>query len=95
MSLPENFPTSPHQVLHPDIRWYPADSSLESIKHKLLPPLVTNLRNLVKEFRDSNYSNASETSRNLLNWWFNENHYINSNDEFSTLVILLNNDLLL
>lgn len=84
MSLPKNFPVSPHQILHPDIRWYPADSSLESIKHKLLPPLVTNLRNLVKEFRDSNYSNASETSRNLLNWWFNETHYINSNDEFSS-----------
>lgn len=84
MSLPENFPSSPHQILHPDIRWYPADSSLESIKHKLLPPLVTNLRSLVKEFRDSNYSNASETSRNLLNWWFNETHYINSNDEFSS-----------
>ncbi len=84
MSLPENFPISPHQILHPDIRWFPADSSLNSIKHKLLPPLVTNLRNLVKKFRDSNYSDASETSRNLLNWWFNETHYINSDNEFSS-----------
>lgn len=83
MVLPDSFPNSPYEILKPEERWYPADSSLETIKHKLLPPLVTNLRQLVKEFRDSGYKEASYTSKHLLNWWFVEKHFINENGDFS------------
>ena len=41
---------------------------------KLMPPLVAALRRKVKEFRDSAYVGATDTSKSLLNWWFKEPH---------------------
>ena len=72
MALHKNFPTDPHEILDPKIRWSPADES----QHKLIPPLVKNLREEIKKFRDSNYEKASNTSKSLLNWWFKETHLI-------------------
>ncbi len=52
MALHKNFPDSPHAVLDPDIRWFPADEALrETSMEKLMPPLVSQLRKKVKEFR--------------------------------------------
>jgi type III restriction enzyme len=77
MALHPNFPESPHAILDPDIRWFPADESLrESSMEKLMPPLVAELRRKVKVFRDSGYVGATETSRSLLNWWFNTPHLL-------------------
>ena len=47
---------------------------------KLVPPLVAQLRKKVKEFRDSNYIGACDTSMSLLNWWFKEVHLILQTD---------------
>ena len=45
MALHKDFPTSPHAILDPDVRWFPADEVLrESGMEKLMPPLVVNLR---------------------------------------------------
>ncbi|MBS9405665.1 DEAD/DEAH box helicase family protein [Halomonas sp. TRM85114] len=75
MALHSDFPDSPHAILDPDIRWFPADEALrETSMDKLMPPLVASLRKKVKEFRDSGYVGASDTSRSLLNWWFKEPH---------------------
>ena len=72
MVLHPDFPESPHDILDPDIRWFPADKSLrETSSEKLMPPLVPELRKQVKAWRDKNYSGATDTSRSLLNWWFN------------------------
>ncbi len=43
---------------------------------KLMPPLVAELRRKVKEFRDGGYVGAAETSKSLLNWWFNTPHLL-------------------
>ncbi len=43
---------------------------------KLMPPLVPQLRRKVKEWRDSGYVGATDTSRSLLNWWFNTPHLL-------------------
>lgn len=68
---PEDFPRSPHAILDPEIRWYPSEDTLRLTSADcLLPPLVAALRRRVKEFRDSGYVGASETSKSLLNWWF-------------------------
>jgi type III restriction enzyme len=73
MALHPNFPESPHAILDPAIRWFPADEALrESSMEKLMPPLVAELRRKVKEFRDKAYVGAADTSRSLLNWWFNK-----------------------
>lgn len=77
MALHPDFPHSPHAVLDPDVRWFPADEALrETSMDKLMPPLVAKLRQEVKEFRDSGYEDATETSRSLLNWWFREPHLL-------------------
>ena len=70
MALHPDFPGSPYVVIDPSIRWFPADEALrETSSDRLMPPLVSQLRRKVKEWRDSGYVGAAETSRSLLNWW--------------------------
>ncbi len=77
MALHKDFPQSPHAILDPGIRWFPADEALrENSMDKLMPPLVPVLRRKVKEFRDGGYVGATDTSRSLLNWWFNTPHLL-------------------
>ncbi len=77
MALHPDFPDSPHAILDPEVRWFPADEALrENTMDKLMPPLVAQLRRKVKEFRDSGYEDASDTSKSLLNWWFEEPHLL-------------------
>jgi type III restriction enzyme len=77
MALHPNFPESPYTILDPAMRWFPADEALrESSSEKLMPPLVSQLRKKVKEWRDSGYVGATDTSRSLLNWWFNTPHLL-------------------
>lgn len=77
MALHENFPDSPHAILDPEIRWFPADETLRTTgAEKLMPPLVPELRKQVKAWRDSGYDRATETSKSLLNWWFNTPHLL-------------------
>ncbi|MCF7850005.1 MAG: DEAD/DEAH box helicase family protein [Kiritimatiellales bacterium] len=81
MALHKNFPDSPHAVLDPDIRWFPADEALrETSIEKLMPPLISQLRRKVKTFRDSGYVGAADTSRSLLNWWFKTPHMLERAD---------------
>jgi type III restriction enzyme len=77
MALHKDFPDSPHAILDPSIRWFPADEALRTSSfEKLLPPLVPELRKQVKAWRDSGYAKATETSRSLLNWWFKTPHLL-------------------
>jgi type III restriction enzyme len=77
MALHPDFPSSPHAILDPAIRWFPADEALrETTMDKLMPPLVPALRRKVREFRDSGYVGASPTSATLLKWWFVEPHLL-------------------
>ncbi|AFM26122.1 DEAD/DEAH box helicase family protein [Desulfomonile tiedjei] len=77
MALHKDFPESPHAILDPAIRWFPADEALrESSAEKLMPPLVPQLRRKVKEWRDSGYVGATDASKALLNWWFNTPHLL-------------------
>ena len=77
MALHPGFPDSPHAILAPDLRWFPAEEALrETGAEKLMPPLVAEIRRQVKAFRDAGYADASPTSRSLLNWWFKEPYLI-------------------
>ena len=81
MALHPDFPNSPHEILDPTIRWFPADEAMRDTgMDKLMPPLVAALRVKVKEFRDSGYVGASDTSKSLLNWWFNTPHLLPNAD---------------
>lgn len=81
MALHPKFPESPYEILDPSLRWFPADEALRNSSfEKLLPPLVSELRKEVKEFREKNYEGATATSKSLLNWWFKTPHLINKYD---------------
>jgi type III restriction enzyme len=85
VALHKEFPHSPHAILDPGIRWFPADETLrESSSEKLMPPLVPQLRRKVKEWRDSGYAGAADTSRSLLNYWFNTPHLLPRANGFSS-----------
>jgi len=85
MALHPDFPASPHVILNPEVRWFPADEALrESSYDKLMPPLVQQLRRLVHQWRADGYTGASDTSRSLLNWWFNTEHLIPAADGTAT-----------
>ena len=77
MALHPDFPGSPHVILDPSIRWFPAPEALrDTSMERLMPPLVAQLRTKVKEFRDGGYVGACNTSKSLLNWWFKETHQL-------------------
>ena len=77
MALHPDFPSSPHVILDPKYRWFPADEALrESSYEKLLPPLVHQLRIKINEWRNSGYQGASKTSLSLLKWWFASQHLL-------------------
>src|ERR1700684_4186425 len=76
--------SNPFQILQPSQRWAPTQTQLDAFSNayeKLLPPLVHKVRLAVAKWRDNSYSGASETSRLLLNFWFNDEH-ITPNDKF-------------
>ncbi len=81
MALHKDFPESPYVILDPNLRWFPADEALrETSAEKLMPPLVPQLRRKVKDWRDSGYVGATDTSKSLLNWWFNTPHLLPQTD---------------
>ena len=81
MALHPNFPQSPHEIIDPAVRWFPADEILRETAHgKLLPPLVHQIREKVNTWREDGYRGASETSKSLLNWWFNTPHLLDQAD---------------
>ena len=82
MALPINFPTSPYAVLDPDNRWFP-DSVIREENFKLIPPLVYKIRCEVKEWRDNDYEGASETTKSLLHFWFEDDKYLNELSDYS------------
>lgn len=77
MALSPDFPTDPHAVLDPDVRWYPGkDERGGKALDLLLPPLVNRIRRGVKEWRDAGYAGASPTTRALLRRWFEGDHLV-------------------
>ena len=77
MAIHPDFPESPHEILKPEIRWFPADEVLrESSYEKLLPPLVHSIRKELETWRNKNYEGATNTSKALLTWWFCKEHII-------------------
>jgi len=81
MALHPEFPKSPYAALLPDQRWFPAAEDRRSTAYeKLLPPLVAKIRSEVTAWRDAGYAGASDTSRALLNWWFETEHMVEQAD---------------
>ena len=75
------FPQNPFHILDPNIRWAPSQEDLqEKAFEQLSPPLVYKIRLAVKEWRDSDYSGVSATTKALLKFWFKpDGHKKNGN----------------
>jgi len=74
--------SDPFQILSPNERWAPSQSQMDAFQNayeKLLPPLVYKVRLAVAKWREDNYKGASDTSKSLLNFWFNKEHLIGQN----------------
>lgn len=74
--------SDPFKILSPNERWAPTQSQMETFQNayeKLLPPLVYKIRLAVAKWRDENYAGASDTTKSLLNFWFNQEHLIGQN----------------
>lgn len=77
MAIHKDFPSDPFVVVPPDARWFPADESLRDSKMAdLIPPLVAKVRREVAQWRANGYVGVSETSRALLTWWFDTEHWL-------------------
>ena len=77
MPLSPAFPADPYAILSPDVRWYPGDAHLgDMLRGQLIPPLVDKVRRGVADWRAAGYAGASETTRALLRWWFERDHFI-------------------
>lgn len=81
MGLRTDFPSDPYTVLDPAMRWFPGDEVQGELYTpdgyaRLLPPLVDKVRRGVHAWRAGGYKGASETTRALLNHWFNTGHAI-------------------
>ena len=62
------------------------DGDAPKIINRRRPTQITianNLRATVRDFRDSNYAGVSETSRELLNYWFESDHSVTLKDGIS------------
>lgn len=71
--------SDPFKILSPNERWAPTQSQMDAFQNayeKLLPPLVYKIRLAVAKWRDENYAGASDTTKSLLNFWFNREHLI-------------------
>jgi len=71
--------SDPFKILSPNERWAPTQSQMDAFQNayeKLLPPLVYKIRLAVAKWREENYQGASDTSKSLLNFWFNQEHLL-------------------
>ena len=81
MALHPDFPASPHAIMDPALRWFPADETMrETSMDKLMPPLVAQLRIQVQAWRTQRYAGATATSRSLLQHWFGAPHLLPAAD---------------
>lgn len=80
MAISPNFPLDPTEIIDPSLRWYPGTETDETEIGKLIPPLVQKIRLGVHDWRIGGYQGVSQTSRSLLNYWFNTPHNVHTSD---------------
>ena len=69
--------SDPFKIILPNERLAPTQGQMDAFQNeydKLLPPLVYKIRLAVAKWREENYMGACETSKSLLNFWFNHEH---------------------
>jgi Type III restriction enzyme, res subunit. len=95
MGLDKNFPRQPHNIIDPEVRWFPGSDNMgDKGRDKLLPPLVNKIRKDVSIWRDAGYPNISEVTKSLLTYWFKTEHtngfqyYFAQRESVETIIFL-------
>jgi len=74
MPVPKGLSKSPFEINTPSDRWRPdIDNTKKSIQH-FNAPFINKIREEIFDWRQFGYDEISETSRALLNYWFNYEH---------------------
>ena len=71
--------SNPFKILTPSERWAPTQNQMDAFQNayeKLLPPLVYKIRLAVAKWREDDYQGASETTKSLLKFWFEQEHFV-------------------
>jgi len=100
MPIPKGLSRSPFEINKPSDRWYPdIEKSKKGIQF-FNAPFVNKVRKEIYEWRQFGYDGISETSRNLLNYWFNNGHkdgfqyYFGQRESVESVVYLFENKLI-
>ena len=74
MPVPKGLSKSPFEINTPSDRWRPdIDNTKKNIQH-FNAPFINKIREDIFDWRQFGYDGISETSRALLNYWFNYEH---------------------
>jgi type III restriction enzyme len=76
----------PFEILSPDSRWAPGQAQMEAFNNRyemLLAPLVHKVRKAVEQWRSNGYDGSTDTTKALLNHWFNREHTMENGSRFS------------
>ena len=74
MPVPKKLPKSPFEIMKPEYRWTPDISASDKEFSHYNAPLVEKIRKQLFDWRSFGYDGISDTSKSLLNYWFNESH---------------------
>ena len=75
MPISKNFSKSPFEVNHPNDRWKPdLGKTGENNIQRFYAPLVQSIRKEIFDWRQFGYEGISDTSKSLLDYWFNSFH---------------------
>ena len=71
MPVPKGFSKSPFEINDPKDRWRPDISNTKKGEQFSNAPFINKVREEIFEWRKFGYDGISETSKFLLNYWFN------------------------
>ena len=101
MGLKKDFPDSPFDVIGPELRWTPDPDTLSKKDFSgLSAPFVQKIRKNIYDWRRNGYQNISNTSRSLLNFWFETEHqdnfryYFAQRESVESIIYLFENEFL-
>ena len=97
MPVPKGLSKSPFEINKPKDRWRPEiDNSKKSIQY-FNAPFINKIREEIYDWRQFGYDGISETSRALLNYWFNYEHtknfkyYFGQRESVESVIYLFEN----
>lgn len=94
MPIPKGLSKSPFEINHPDDRWRPDLDPIKDNIQEYYAPLVQKIREEIYDWRQFGYPDISDTSRELLNFWFCTEHssqfkyYFGQRESIETVIFL-------